>query len=77
MVKFYISREHYFINAQKSAEVELSKVASCGKDDGMPTLGEDKIQRIVSEVHLGLIGTAQEVLILMSECKWGEERCTP
>ena len=54
VVKFYISREHYFINAQKSAEVELSKVASCGKDDGMPTLGEDKIQRSVSEVHLGV-----------------------
>ena len=54
VVKFYISREHYFINAQKSAEVELSKVASCGKDDGMPTLVEDKIQRSVSEVHLGV-----------------------
>ena len=35
-------------------EVELSKVASCGRDDGMPTLGEDKIQRSVSEVHLGV-----------------------
>ena len=54
VVKFYISREHYFINAQKSTEVELSKVASFGKDDGMPTLREDKIQRSVSEVHLGV-----------------------
>ena len=54
VVKFYICREHYFINAQKSAEVELSRVARCGKDDQMPTLGEDKIQRSVSEVHLGV-----------------------
>ena len=35
VVKFYISREHYFINSKKSAEVELSEVASCGKGDRM------------------------------------------
>ena len=38
----------------------------------MPTLGEDKIQRSVSEVHLGLKGTVQEVSILMPECKKGQ-----
>ena len=34
VVKFFICREHYFINAQKSAEVDLNKVARhCEKPD--------------------------------------------
>ncbi|MEW8547288.1 MAG: reverse transcriptase family protein, partial [Candidatus Thiodiazotropha sp.] len=54
VVKFFICREHYFINAQKSAEVDLHKLARRGLADDAPTLGDDRIQNSASEVHLGV-----------------------
>ena len=73
VVKFYISREHYFINAQKSVEVELSKVASCGKEMGCRHWERTRSRGVFRRCTWGLIGAAQEVLILMPECKWDEE----
>ena len=53
VVKLFICREHYFINVQKSAEVDLNKVARhC--ENQMPSLGADKIPKSESEVHLGV-----------------------
>ena len=44
MVKFFIRKEHYFIDAQKSAEVDLDKVArQC--ENQVPSYGADKIQK--------------------------------
>ena len=50
VVYFYICREHYTINASKSAEVDLNEVVSM--DEGEVTLGGEKIGRSSTEVHL-------------------------
>ena len=52
VVYFYICREHYTINASKSAEVDLNEVVSM--DEGEVTLGGEKIGRSSTEVHLGV-----------------------
>ena len=54
MVKFFICREHYFINALKSAEVDLHRCSKPAMDDRQSTLGEERIQKSDSEVHLGV-----------------------
>ena len=52
MVFYYICREHYTINAQKSAEVDLNEDTS--PDEGPVTLGGENIDRSPTEVQLGV-----------------------
>ena len=52
VVFYYICREHYTINAQKSAEVDLNEDASL--DEDLVTLGGEDIGRSPTEVHLGV-----------------------
>ena len=59
VVKFFICREHYFINALKSAEVDLHRCSKPAMDDRQPALGEERIQKSDSEVHLGGSGRHQ------------------
>ena len=53
MVKYYIDRERYGINAQKSAEVDLAEDKTA-TSHGTLTLGEEPIEPSLSEVHLGV-----------------------
>ena len=74
VVKFFICREHYFINAQKSAEVDLNKVARhC--DNQMPSLGADKIQKSDSEVHLGVDRNLAGTVDISARVQMGQELC--
>ena len=52
-------REHYFINASKSVEVDLKGGTKLHVLQQQPTLGDDKIEKSASEVHLGVTGTMQ------------------
>ena len=52
VVFYYICREHYTINAQKSADVDLNENASL--DEDLVTLGGEDIDRSPTEVHLGV-----------------------
>ena len=52
MVFYYICREHYTINAQKSAEIDLNEDASL--DEDVVTLGGEDIGLSPTEVHLGV-----------------------
>ena len=54
VVKFFICREHFFINALKSAEVDLHRCSKPTMDDRQSTMGEERIQKSDSEVHLGV-----------------------
>ena len=62
VVKFFIRREYYFINAQKSAEVDLNENANNASVKQTSTLGSERIEKSNSEVHLGVdkncVGTA-------------------
>ena len=49
---YYICREHYTINALKSAEVVLNDASTT--DEGTVKLGDDGIDQSPSEVHLGV-----------------------
>ena len=53
VVKNFICREQYFINAQKSAEVDLNKITRLACEEQVPTLGAVKIAKSASAVHLG------------------------
>ena len=53
IVKYYIDRERYGINAQKSAEVDLA-IDKTGSSGGTLTLGGEPIEPSPSEVHLGV-----------------------
>ena len=52
VVFYYICREHYTINALKSAEVVLNDASTT--DEGTVMLGDDGIDQSPSEVHLGV-----------------------
>ena len=52
VVKYYIDRERYGINAPKSAEVDLAEDKT-ETSHGTLALGEEPIEPSLSEVHLG------------------------
>ena len=66
---YYICREHYTINAQKYAEVDLNEDTS--PDEGPVTLGGENIDRSPTEVHLGVNRNAKGQIDIAARVQTG------
>ena len=69
VVFYYICREHYTINALKSAEVVL--IGASTTDEGTVMLGDDGIDQSPSEVHLGVDRNAKEQVDIAARVQTG------
>ena len=74
MVFYYICREHYTINALKSAEVVLNDDSTT--DEAIVTLGDDGIDQSPSEVYLGVDRMQKDMLTLGPEYRQEDAQCT-
>ena len=75
VVFYYICREHYTINALKSAEVVLNDDSTTDEGIVKLKLGDDGIDQSPSEVYLGVDRMQKDMLTLGPEYRQKDAQC--